>query len=358
MPSIRGAVLPERSEGGSLKDALSTSNYFSDLARFWEAATLPIPIVIVGGGRWGRVWASVIAAARGNSNYLAMVARTDFALARAWASETSDAAGITVCQSISQAMALMPELEVAIISSRPANHLEDSLKAFDHGLHVLVEKPISTSAAYGMQILERSFQIQRKLAVGTEFAFIPALHQCVREIGIVQGRQLKVTVYWDDPADEARYGATKLRHAEVDALTDLLPHAFSIFSTVSPSRKFQIADIWQNANGNSGHLRLQDWYSGNYLLVFDLASSKRRRVVELVSGVDFFAIDFSAKCSTITKNGRPQELDPVLQPMTSTLRLQLGALFSDIAVENTKIAIDPAILAMIEIQAAMEEYGN
>ncbi len=320
-------------------------------------AKLPIPIVIVGGGRWGKVWASVITAARGSGEHLAMVARTDFDAARAWAAETVDAAGVTVYQSISQAVASIPELKLAIVCSRPSDHLKDSLEAFDCGLHVLVEKPIATRAAYGIQMVQRALQAKRKLAVVTEFAFIPALHQCVRDLSLKSESRRKITIYWHDPESECRYGSTKVRHAEVDVLTDLLPHALSIFSTVAPSSQFQIADAWQSDSGSRGHIRLRDVSSSDYLMVFDLVSSQRRRVVEVVSGDDIFAIDFSSRYSSITINGRPGVLDPLLQPMNSTLRLQLGALISEIVIERVGL-LEPAVQALINIQTEIEDCGN
>jgi predicted dehydrogenase len=332
------------------------SGHFPDLARFWHAADLPMPIVIVGGGRWGKVWTSVITAARGSSRHLMMAARSDPDAARAWASESSEADGIVVCPSITQAMALMPELKMAIVCSRPGDHLKDALEAFDHGLHVLVEKPMSTHAAHGMQLVERSLQARRKLAVGTEFAFIPAVHQCVQELSLKS--HLKVTLQWDDPPGEARYGATKSRHTEIDALTDLLPHAFSIFRTLASSCDFQIADAYQNASGHCGSLRFQDRHSSDFLLTFDLASRERRRVLEVVNGADLVVIDFSAKRSTITINGQPHALDPVLQPMTSTLRLQLGAFLSEILAEKKEFSVDPAIQALIDLQKQREEFST
>jgi predicted dehydrogenase len=332
------------------------SGRFSDLARFWQAAELPVPTLIVGGGRWGKVWTSVITSARGSSMHLMMAARTDPDAARAWASESSEAAGIVVCQSIAQAVALMPELKVAIVCSRPGDHLKDALEAFDHGLHVLVEKPISTHAAHGMQLVERSLQAQRKLAVGTEFAFIPAVHQCVQELRLTSN--LKVTLQWNDPAGEARYGAAKSRHAEIDALTDLLPHALSIFRTLASSGELQIADAYQNASGTCGRLRFRDYHSSDFLLTFDLASRERRRVVEIVNGADLVVIDFSAKRSTITTNGQLHALDPVLQPMTSTLKLQLGAFLSEIAVERKEFRVDPAVHALIDLQKELEDFPN
>lgn len=329
---------------------------FSDLARFWQAAELPVPIVIVGGGRWGKVWTSVATAARGSSRHLMMAARTDPDAAQAWASESSEAAGIVVCRSIAQAAALMPELKAAIVCSRPGDHLKDALEAFDHGLHVLVEKPISTHAAHGMQLVERALQTQRKLAVGTEFAFIPAVHQCMQELNLTS--HLKVTLQWNDPPGEVRHGAAKSRHTEIDALTDLLPHALSIFRTLASSCEFQIADAYQNTSGNCGRLRFRGRHSGDFLLTFDLASRERRRVVEVVSGVDVIVIDFGAKRSTITVNGLPRALDPVLEPMTSTLRLQLGAFFSEIAVERKEFPVDPAIQALIDLQKELEDFPN
>lgn len=336
---------------------MQDSDQFSDLARFWQAAEIAVPIVIVGAGRWGKVWASVITAARGSSRHLVLAARSDPDAARAWANEADEANRILVCQGVAQAVTLMPELKAAIVCSRPRDHLKDALAAFDHGLHVLVEKPISTHAAHGMQLIERSRQVRRKLAVGTEFAFIPAVHQCVRELSLSPMSQIKVTLHWDDPADEVRYGTAKSRHPEVNALTDLLPHAFSIFRTLAPSREFHIADVHQHSSGNSGYLQFRDRHFSEFILIFDLASRKRRRVVEVVSGCGDVSIDFGAKHHAVKVNGKAHALNNLLQPMSSTLRLQLGAFLSEISVETTKFSVDPTIQALINLQEELEQWS-
>ena len=330
---------------------------FSDFARQWEQAANPMPVLIVGGGRWGKVWTSVLTDARGSSKHLAMAARTDVAAASSWANESAAAQGMTVCNSISQAVALMPSLKTAIVCSRPRDHLRDVLEAFDYGLHVLVEKPISTKAAHAVQLMERSLQVNRKLAVGTELAFIPAVQQCLQEFGLGMSHNLKASLYWSDPVDETRYGSVKARHEEVDAMNDLLPHAFSIFRTLASSVEFRIADASQDSSGNKGYLLLRNQRSSEFRLMFDLAAQQRRRSVEVNCSAGVIAIDFSSNCSSIKLNGSPYPLNTSLQSLTSTLRLQLGAFFAEIAAPQTEFTLDPTVHALIDLQMELEGFS-
>ncbi|MDO9436511.1 Gfo/Idh/MocA family protein [Hydrogenophaga sp.] len=329
-----------------------------EMVRFWQAAASPVPVLIVGGGRWGKVWASVLSGAQESSKHLLIAARTDPEAVRVWADSDASVDHLVVCESIAEAVAQREELAMAIVCSRPQDHERDVLEAFRYGLHVLVEKPISTTADSAMRMLLESQRVQRKLVVGTEFAYIPALHQCAHEWRLSARDSLEVRVCWEDPALETRYGSSKSRHPEVDALGDLLPHAFSIFRVLAPGRDFRVAGVSQSGDGQSGWIRFQDPRSGVFTLVFDLAAGKRKRCVEVAAGRDRVVIDFNEKRSSMTVNQRPHTLDPRLFPLTSTLRLQWGAFITSLCEDRQQPEVDPSIPALIQLQRELESFSR
>src|SRR5262249_18518042 len=154
-----------------LNDVIST------LQQFWRTAALELPITIIGGGRWGRTWASVIATARGSARGITIAARTDPDDVCAWAAARADLAGLSIVSSLSEAITRDQQPVAAIIASRPRDHVDDGLAALSHRLDVLVEKPISVEVDKGYELLAATRAAGRVLAVGTEFAYLPALHQ-------------------------------------------------------------------------------------------------------------------------------------------------------------------------------------
>lgn len=312
-----------------------------------------MPVLIVGGGRWGRVWASVIVSARGDARDIVMAARTDPVAARQWAGSDSAYSGIEVCEGIAQAMSRNPELKAAIVCSRPRDHLADVLEALRFGLHVLVEKPIAIDAQSARQMQAAAEQAQRKLSVGTEFAHLPALHQCAAERAWGGSGMLEVDVDWRDVRQEARYGAIKARHTEVGAMGDLLPHAFSIFQVLAPERSLQLTEVHHHT-AQAGGMVFRDGRRGTYTLRFDLCGAERIRRIRVRTERDYTEIDFSGTLSRISIDARVQPLDPRLVSLTSTLRLEFGAFAMSLADADVRTMVDPSVGRLIELQQQLE----
>lgn len=316
---------------------------------------MDVPIVIAGGGRWGRTWASVVAAARGSGKGLTIAARSDPVAVRAWAAAQSNLAGLCVVANLAEAMKLHPSPAIAIVASRPRDHVRDVLEALQLGLHVLAEKPLSVDVRDGHSLLAAARKAGRVLAVGTEFAYLPALHQIAREMA---GRgRIRLRLDWDDAATEFRHGATKVRHDEVGLLQDLLPHAFSIFQVFAPDVLFHLVDAEESPSKSRGRIKLEDDLGGTYELFCDVEAAARRRFLEIAIGDTSAALDFSSSTPSLMIDGQPLPLDPQLAPMTSTLRLELGAfiVMATGAIETTFIV--DGISALLALQQELESMS-
>lgn len=325
----------------------------SDLADFWRAAAQQVPIVVVGGGRWGRTWASVIAAARGSGRGITIAARSDPDAVRAWAAKRHELAGIGIVPVLGEAMVSEAQPAVAIVASRPRDHIRDVREALRLGLDVLVEKPVGVDARGGWSLIAAAQESGRVLAVGTEFAYLPALHQLAGEIAKQRAVPLSFSLKWEDPAREFRYGAVKARHDEVGLLSDLLPHAFSIFQAFAPRAAWRIVDA--SEGGSRGRIKFSDDAGGICEFRCDVAASCRQRILEISGDTLNATLDFAGTTPSLQVNGQMRDPDPQHAAMNSTLRLELGAFLMARASANDTTFIVASMPSLLTLQEMLEK---
>lgn len=324
-----------------------------DLLRFWEYASKPLPVIVVGGGRWGRTWASVIASARGTTKGLTIVARSNPQAVREWVASRSDLNGLQVGSSLKEALLLNPRAVAAIIASRPRDHVRDGLEALEQKLHILVEKPLADGAGAGQLLINKAVQSQRLLALGTEFAFMPALHSCVPLIKDGD-EDLRVDIFWRDPDGEIRHGAPKSRHDEIGFLVDLLPHAVSILRVFAPAANIQVKNASENRPSGKAELEIRGENGGRFILKCDLKSRRRLRKITVRRGKDKMEVDFTREPPSVSFNKRYQAMDPRLSAMSSTLRLEFGAFLMEALGDHGPTPISACVENMLLLQAAVE----
>lgn len=116
------------------------------------------------------------------------------------------------------------DLDAMVIATPPATHYELAREALQHGLHVMVEKPITTSSYQAEELIELAEQKSRVLMVGHTFLFNTAVHalKSLMENGNI-GK-----VYY---VDSARL-SLGLFQRDMNALWDLAPHDISIISYI------------------------------------------------------------------------------------------------------------------------------
>jgi predicted dehydrogenase len=333
----------------------------STLQQFWRTAARELPIVIIGAGRWGRTWVSVIAAARGSAHGITITARTHPDDVRAWAAARTDLAGLSIVSGLSEAMTRDPQPVAAIVASRPRDHVEDGLAAVAHRLHVLVEKPISVEVDKGYALLAAAHAAKRVLAVGTEFAYLPALHQLTATFAIRDLKSVALSLIWRDAANETRHGALKVRHEETGLLHDLLPHAISIFQAFAGGQKLHVVKAAESVQRTVGQLRLADDAGVTYDFLCDTATEARERRLFIKSDGGEAVLDFTDNAPSLLLNGQHFPLDARLAAMASTLRLELGAFFAVAAGEIDATFITTAAPDLLRLQSELQsviQIGN
>ena len=73
--------------------------------------------------------------------------------------------------------------DVVVIATPPNSHLEIALKAFEAGAHVFCEKPLASSVEEAAAMAAAAEKTGRKVAVNSEFPFMPMHLAAAQEIG-------------------------------------------------------------------------------------------------------------------------------------------------------------------------------
>lgn len=300
------------------------------------AACRSIPLLIVGAGRWGRVWLDVVSAARGSADALAVVARhgieefdqqfdgrhgrprifRDYGRGLDWLGASTK-----------------PRL--VLIASRPASHFDDAMTALAHADAVYVEKPLTADTETAAQLQTAFVQKRKPLLLGTEFALHPAFHFVAEYLADLGAEVQALDLVWCDPPSEPRHGAVKRRHPEVSLLDDVHAHAFSVFQIfVAPTA------LWPTAAVSSAHETVtMHWRSAGDVSCTVRASwagrCRERCLIIRTRCGRRIEIDFARHPATCLDTGKPLPLAGAYAAMPSTLRLALGLMVLRISGEWT-----------------------
>lgn len=320
------------------------SNALETLEDYWAAAAEPRPLVVFGAGRWGRVWASVAAGARGTGEGIALIARSNLDDTRAWQAEHPSRAEIVVTGDPESVLRDMGEGGNALIASRPKDHIRDVDLCLRAGVPALVEKPFSDDPAESARMVERAAAAGLVFGIGVEFSLLPELHALGEMLGSWAGT---ATLHWEDPDAEVRHGHLKRPHDEISLLDDILPHALSIFGVIAGSQPDWVMQKAFERGVRSAQLSLQDRKRAFRLFASKAMPERTRRLeIECQDGRNF-VLDFAKTPARLTSGGRSVALDPRFGALSSTLRLELGAWFR--ALDGGQ----PAIVADLKTHIAM-----
>jgi predicted dehydrogenase len=175
-----------------------------------------IRIGIVGVGYWGSKQLRVMQAAPGVESVVAIDARLP--LLSGMAHLLASGRGYLSLQDA------LPHVDAVVIATPPASHVALGLEAIRAGKHVLIEKPLATTAAGASELIEAAKDAGVTLMVGHTFEYNGAVWM-LREL--VQSRDLGDLYY----LDSARLNLG-LYQSDVNVVFDLAPHDISIANHV------------------------------------------------------------------------------------------------------------------------------
>jgi predicted dehydrogenase len=196
-----------------------------------------IRIGVVGVGYWGSRHLRVLQSTTG----VAAVIGVDSRFARIGTEGGQADHGVEVHADLEDAL---PHVDAVVIATPPASHAALGLKAIAGGKHVLIEKPLATTARTARSLVEAADAAGVVLMPGHTFEHNAAVHK-LRDL--IRGGQLGRLFYLDC----ARLNLG-LYQPDVNVILDLAPHDISIANFVLGSRPTTIT-AWGSRHVHPEH---------------------------------------------------------------------------------------------------------
>ncbi|WP_203822165.1 Gfo/Idh/MocA family oxidoreductase [Paractinoplanes ferrugineus] len=181
-----------------------------------EVQPQQLRVGVLGVGYWGSKQLRVMRQTPGVSRVVAIDARLPLLSGMAHLLATGE--GFTSLD------AALPHIDAVVIATPPASHVPLGLAAIRAGKHVLIEKPLATTAAGAQELIQAAKDAGVTLMVGHTFEYNGAVWM-LREL--VQSRELGDLYY----LDSARLNLG-LYQSDVNVVFDLAPHDISIANHV------------------------------------------------------------------------------------------------------------------------------
>jgi predicted dehydrogenase len=175
-----------------------------------------IRVGVVGVGYWGSKQLRVMRSTPGVAHVVAIDARLPLLSGMSHLLATGD--GFTSLR------AALPHIDAVVIATPPATHVPLGLEAIRAGKHVLIEKPLATTAAGARELIDAAKAAGVTLMVGHTFEYNGAVWM-LREL--VQTQELGDLYYLD--SSRLNLG---LYQTDVNVIFDLAPHDISITNHV------------------------------------------------------------------------------------------------------------------------------
>jgi predicted dehydrogenase len=186
-----------------------------------QAHTHGIRVGVVGVGYWGSKHVRVLRSTSG----VAAVIGVDQRLSGAEGAGRQVDCDVAGYADMAEAL---PGVDAVVIATPPSSHADLGLQAIAAGKHVLIEKPLTTTAAAARSLVEAADAAGVVLMSGHTFEHNAAVHK-LRDL--VRGRELGRLYYLDC----ARLNLG-LYQRDVNVIVDLAPHDISIANFVLGSR--------------------------------------------------------------------------------------------------------------------------
>jgi predicted dehydrogenase len=196
-----------------------------------------IRVGVVGVGYWGSRHVRVLRSTTGVSDVVAV----DQQFAQIGNARRRPEYGATAYPDLESAL---PHVDAVVIATPPGSHAPLALQAIAAGKHVLIEKPMATTAEAALTIMAAATAAGVVLMPGHTFEHNAAVHK-LREL--VQGGQLGRLYY----LDSARLNLG-LYQSDVNVIFDLAPHDISISNFVLGSLPTTVT-VWGSRHVHPEH---------------------------------------------------------------------------------------------------------
>lgn len=285
-------------------------------------------IAVIGGGRWARVYLSVLDELRTSYSLTAVTARNSIELER-WRGESGTS--FAIVSDLAQLFAAGP-VAGAVIVNAARKHEATVRLLLNAGVPMLVEKPLALTREAVEALFEEAAQRHVRLVPALTFRACSYLERFSTVVGSLTGTPRDVSLKWQDSRNEVRYGDLKTYDPSVSVAQDVMPHVWSILSilTGSPSCSPEVKTCAISRGGRRAEFALEAGdLRCNLLLERDAPARSRRLHVSMSSG-ERATIDFTREPGVIEVNGKRMSGDEGWPQSGRPIRRLLGSFLDEL----------------------------
>jgi dTDP-4-amino-4,6-dideoxy-D-glucose ammonia-lyase len=262
---------------------------------------VPSDIVLVGGGRWARVWYRVLSAVRPQPRVHWVSTRNKRGVA-IWLDEAR-AEGPTLAPAqlydSLDALFAVHQPHVAIVANLPSEHGAAARALLEHGSHVLVEKPLVPTMEEARALLDLANQRGRVLGVVLELMLASYVHDFRDQLKGLGADLAAADIVWHDAYRETRLASVKTPDLTTGIIGDLLPHVLSLLTVLRGVAPVEVQGVTADAGGLAAGMNFR--YDGLPVRAsFSRVAERPARLVRLqVASGEWYTLDFTTEPGTV-----------------------------------------------------------
>ncbi len=188
------------------------------------------PIVLLGGGRWGRVNVQVLSQILPAGEKLVWISSHGFEDNQHWL-KTTDLAGRVDLRSDGDTIWNREETGGIVIATATHTHAQALERAITAGVPVFCEKPHTLSPSLATRLAAKAAETKTIAGVNLEFVTASFVRDFATAVADIPLRAIELV--WHDPMAEERHCEQKRVDSRIPETHDGLPHCLSICSALS-----------------------------------------------------------------------------------------------------------------------------
>ena len=295
-------------------------------------------VAIIGGGRWARVYLSVLTTF--DLPYRLVVVSTANAKQFAGLRDRNNAE-IRVVPTVEQLLQVHP-IAFAVVVNAARLHAATAIRLLEARVPVLMEKPLALCRTDIERLNSAALHHGVHLMPAFTFLNCSYLHHFAQTVDALGERLAGVRLEWSDPRAEVRYGEEKGYDPGISVAQDVMPHIGAILSLI-----LKAPDVAPNVLGcrierGGRKVTLDLTYSGapcRVILEREAEARRRLLAVELESGIEP-CLDFTTEPGVITVGSRSMSGDPDWNDTVKPVRRLLQSFLSMLALPLPEPLVD------------------
>ncbi len=278
---------------------------------------------IVGGGRWARVYLSVLYTL--NIPYkLVIVSKSN--LENLASFSDYERQGVTVVATLKDLFKSY-DVGVALIVNAAPLHFEAAYQMLELGVPVLIEKPLALYVSDVNRLFELALKFETHVFPALTFSHCSYLKNFYRVIKTFSEKPISIELNWSDALTEVRYGEAKVYDSGISVVQDVMPHVWTVLSEVlGMPNELAAIESCDIARGGR-YAKFNIVFSGVFCEVTleREAKSRRRSIIVNFESGRKLEIDFAIEPGVITNGSLKYSGDPEWNCTEKPLRRQLEA---------------------------------